>query len=72
MAAVATIIEKKKIAVEKVNMSVKGLNVSGTAGSSTTGEKKPVSGVGEMAKRVVMSGSSAAPVKPQKIKLRAS
>ena len=32
-------------------------------GASTTGEKKPLSGVGEMGKRIIMAGGSAAPIK---------
>ena len=47
--------EKKKINVDTSHMP----NIV----TSKTGEKKPAGGVGEMSKRVVMTGSSAAPIK---------
>lgn len=69
LAAVAQILDKKKITVDKGHVPV----IGGLAAANTTGEKKTV-GMGEMAKRVVLQGSSAAPIKPKMmtVKLKSS
>ena len=51
----ASILDKRKINVDTSHMP----NIV----TSKTGEKKPAGGVGELSKRVVMAGSSAAPIK---------
>lgn len=55
LTAVAQILDRKKINVDTGHMP--------NIGISKTGEKKPVGGIGEMTKRIVMAGSSAAPIK---------
>ena len=58
LAAVAQLLDKKKITVEKGHIPV-------IAGANTTGEKKQPVNMTEMAKRVVMQGSQNAPIKPK-------
>mmetsp|Transcript_5638 Transcript_5638/g.7528 ORF Transcript_5638/g.7528 Transcript_5638/m.7528 type:complete len:146 (+) Transcript_5638:2306-2743(+) len=69
LAVVASILDKKKINIDKGHVPV----IGGSAAPNTTGEKKQFVGMGEM-KRVVLQGSSAAPIKPKMmtVKLKSS
>ena len=63
LAAVASILDKKKITVDKGHIPVIS---SGQSGPNTTGQKeKQGISMGEMTKRVVMQGSQQAPIKPK-------